>query len=105
MEHFLIALAIGIAAGLIDITPMIIQKLPKAANWSAFIHWVVLGLIIPFVHWNMEPWLKGLIIGELVSLPVMIIVLPQDKKALVPMVAFSALLGVGIAIAGSLFIP
>jgi len=104
MNHFLIALAIGCVAGLIDVIPMIIQKLSKTANWSAFIHWVALGLIIPFVHWNMDPWLKGLIIGELATLPVMIIVWPQDKKALIPMVAFSALLGVGIAVAGSLFI-
>jgi hypothetical protein len=104
MENILIALAIGVAAGIVDVTPMIIMKLDKTANWSAFVHWVVLGLIIPFVHWNIDPWLKGLIIGELTTLPVMIIVAKNDKKSLIPMVFFSAILGIGVAIAGSKFI-
>lgn len=104
MENILIALAIGIVAGIIDVTPMIIMKLDKTANWSAFIHWVVLGLIIPFVHWGIDPWIKGLIIGELATLPVMIIVAPKDKKSLIPMILFSAILGIGVAIAGSKFI-
>jgi len=104
MEQFLTALIIGIAAGIIDVTPMIIMKLDKTANWSAFTHWVILGLIIPFVNWDMQVWLKGLIIGILATLPVMIIVAPKDKKALIPMIIFSAVLGTGVALAGSFFI-
>ena len=101
MNNILIALCIGVAAGIIDVTPMIIQKLDKTANWSAFIHWVVLGLVIPFVHWNTDPWLKGLIIGVLTTVPVMIIVAQNDKKALIPMAIFSAILGIGVGVAGS----
>jgi hypothetical protein len=104
MPPFFIALTIGIAAGLIDVIPMIIQKLDKSACWSAFVHWVVLGTIIPFVDWDIQPWLKGLIIGELVSLPVMILVFATDKKAIIPISIFSAILGTGCAVAGSLLI-
>ena len=92
MENLLIALLIGVVAGIIDVTPMLIMKLDKTANWSAF------------VHWDIDPWLKGLIIGELMTLPVMIIVSKNDKKSLIPMVLFSAILGMGVAIAGSKFI-
>lgn len=95
---------IGCIAGLIDVIPMIIQKLDKTANWSAFVHWVALGLIIPFVHWDIEPWLKGLIIGEITTLPVMIIVMAKDKKALIPMAIFSAILGIGVGVVGSIYI-
>ncbi len=101
MNNILIALCIGVVAGIIDVTPMIIQKLDKTANWSAFIHWVVLGLIIPFVHWDIDPWLKGLIIGVLTTVPVMIIVAQNDKKAIIPMTLFSAILGIGVGVAGS----
>lgn len=104
MEKILIALCIGIVAGLIDVAPMIVQKLDKTACWSAFVHWVVLGLIIPFVHWEIQPWIKGLIIGELSVIPIMIIVLAKDKKALIPMSIFSAILGIGVAVTGSIFI-
>lgn len=104
MNNIFIALIIGIIAGAIDVTPMIIQKMDKTAVWSAFIHWVVLGLIIPFVSWDLEPWLKGLIIGELAAIPILIIILPKDKKALIPILAFSAILGIAVAITGSIFI-
>lgn len=100
MNDFLIAIGIGVVAGLIDVTPMIIMKLDKVANISAFVHYFVLGLIIPFVSWDVTPWLKGIIISFLSALPVMIIVYPKDKKAIIPMIVFSLILGAGIGIAG-----
>ena len=36
MEHFLIALTIGVIAGIIDVIPMIMQKMDRFANLSAF---------------------------------------------------------------------
>lgn len=104
MNDFLIAIIIGLVAGLIDVTPMIIMKLEKAANISAFVHYFVLGLIIPFVGWDVAPWIKGIIISVLSALPVMIIVYPKDKKAIIPMIVFSLILGAGIGIAGAKFI-
>ena len=104
MNDFLIAIIIGTVAGLIDVIPMIIMKLEKVANISAFVHYFVLGLIIPFVNWGIEPWLKGIIISFLSALPVMIIVYPKDKKALIPMIVFSLILGAGIGIAGAKFV-
>ncbi len=104
MKEILIALVIGIVAGTIDVIPMIIGKMEKSANLSAFTHWVVLGLIIPFVSWDIEPWLKGLIIGEISAIPVLFMVAPKDKKAILPIVIMSAILGIAIAIAGKMFI-
>ena len=104
MEKILIALAIGIIAGIIDIIPMVIQKMDKFANLSAFFHWVVLGLIIPFVSWDIEPWLKGLIIAELSAIPILLIVAPKDKNAIIPIMIMSAILGIVVAVAGAYFI-
>jgi len=104
MEKMFIALCIGVIAGAIDVTPMIVRKLEKSANWSAFIHWVVLGLIIPYVQWGIQPWLKGLIIGELATLPIIIIVYSKSKISVVPIIISSAILGIAIGIAGSKFI-
>jgi len=104
MNNLLIAIVIGLVAGLIDVTPMIIMKLEKVACISAFVHYFVLGLIIPFVSWEMAPWLKGVVISFISALPVIIIVYPKDKKAIIPMIAFSLILGAGIGIAGARFI-
>ncbi len=104
MNELLLALGIGVIAGIVDVIPMIIQKMDKFANLSAFAHWVVLGLIIPFVSWDMEPWLKGFIIAEISAVPILLIVAPKDKKAIIPITAMSALLGIAVAWAGARFI-
>ena len=104
MNEILIALLIGIIAGIIDVVPMIIQKMDKYANLSAFIHWVILGLIIPFVSWDIAPWLKGFIIAEISAVPILLIVVPEDKKAIIPISIMSAILGVGVGIVGAYFI-
>ncbi len=104
MKNLIIALMIGMVAGFIDVIPMWLQKMDKNANFSAFFHWVFLGLIIPFVSWDMAVWLKGLIIAELAAVPILWIVVKDDKKALLPIVIMSAILGIGIALAGQKWI-
>jgi len=104
MNDIFVALGIGVIAGIIDIIPMIIQKLEKSATISAFVHWVVLGLIIPYVDWDMLPWLKGSLIALLTAIPIMTIVYPQDKKAIIPITIFSIILGAGVGFTGAKFI-
>jgi hypothetical protein len=104
MNNFLIAAIIGLAAGLTDVIPMIIQKLDKTSCVSAFIHYFILGLIIPYVNWDLDPWFKGMIISLLMAIPVMVIVYSKDKKAIIPMIIFAIILGTGIGIAGAKFI-
>lgn len=79
---------------------MIIMKLEKIANISAFVHYFVPGSIIPLVSWDISPWIKGIIISYLSALSVMIIVYPKDKKAIIPMIIFAIILGAGIGLAG-----
>ncbi len=87
-------------AGILYCIPMIIQRLNRRDTFSAFIHYFTLGVIIPFVQWNINPCIKGLIIALLTSVPIMIIVYPKDNKALIPIIIFSLILGAGIGIAG-----
>ncbi len=104
MNDLLIALLIGISAGVIDVIPMILQKMDRFANLSAFTHWLVLGLIIPFVSWPVAPWLKGLLIAELSAVPLLFMIAPTDKKAMIPITVMSAVLGIAVGIAGDIFI-
>ncbi len=104
MNDFIIAIIIGIVAGLIDIIPMVIQKLNKRDCVSAFVHYFVLGLVIPFIDWGISAWLTGIIIAFGTALPIMIIVYPKDKKAIIPMIVFSLILGAGIGLAGAKFV-
>ena len=46
MKKIPLGLLLGTIAGIIDIIPMIIQKLTWNANLSAFTHWVIVGFLI-----------------------------------------------------------
>ncbi len=104
MNDIFIALTIGFIAGLVDIVPMIIQKLNKQDTLSSFLHYLALGIIIPYVHWGTAPWIKGIVIALITAIPIMIIVYKTDKKAVLPMIVFSLILGAGIGLAGAKFI-
>ena len=104
MNKIFVALIIGIIAGTIDVIPMIIQRIDKYACISAFVQWIVLGLIIPYVNWNIQPWLKGLIIAEISALPIMILVFAKEPKSLIPIMVFSAILGILVGISGARFV-
>ncbi|PIF06058.1 MAG: hypothetical protein CSA36_03630, partial [Draconibacterium sp.] len=61
----------------------------KRDTISAFVHYFALGLIIPFVNWGITPWLTGIVIALLTSIPIIV---------------FSLILGARIGIAGAKFI-
>ncbi|HHH53620.1 MAG TPA: hypothetical protein ENK91_08175 [Bacteroidetes bacterium] len=99
MSKLVISIVIGAIAGIIDVIPMIMQKLDKTANWSAFVHWIVLGFIISYVDIPVSPWLKGLIIAEAVTIPIMIIVAKDGIKSIIPIIIMTAVLGILVGIA------
>jgi hypothetical protein len=101
MDTLLLSAIIGVVAGIIDIVPMIIQKLDKRASISAFLQYFFVSIIIvnidlPHVVW----WLQGGLISMAFALPVVVIVSMQDKKAVPIILTMAAILGTLIGIAG-----
>ena len=86
-------LIIGIIAGIIDLIPMIIQKLPWNANLSAFSMWVVIGFLLGITEIKMHGVLKGLIIAFLVLLPNVFIIGWEEPLSMIPIVIMTLILG------------
>ncbi|HDL17491.1 MAG TPA: hypothetical protein ENH29_00385 [Bacteroidetes bacterium] len=103
MDKLIISIIIGGIAGVIDVIPMLLQKLDKYANISAFIHWIVLGIIISYVQMPLAPWLQGLVIAELSALPIVTIVAKEDTKSIIPILVMSAILGILVGISTAKF--
>lgn len=94
MKNILLAFVLGAGAGIVDIIPMIIQKMDKYSTISAFIQWLVLGFVITFIKIpGVDSWLKGLITAVLLSLPIIIIVMKNDPYSIFIVMFMSALLG------------
>ena len=103
MDTLLLSAIIGGVVGTIDIIPMIIQKLDKRANISAFLQYFFVSIIIvnidlPHVVW----WLQGGLISFAFALPIVLIVSvgSDDKKAVPIILTNAAILGTLIGIAG-----
>lgn len=104
MNEILLALLIGCVAGIIDITPMIKQRLGVFAIGSAFTQWLVLGLLIPNTTlFGLSGWANGMTIAVLTALPIIILVAETDKKAVPIIISMSAILGSAVGAVGNYF--
>ena len=100
MKKQIIGIALGSIAGIIDVIPMVIQKLTWDANISAFVMWVVIGFLIASVEIKLRPFIKGIFIAFLVLLPSAILIGWKEPVTLFPIavmtLVLSSLLGVFI---------
>ena len=93
MTKLLIALGVGIVAGGLDVFPMLKKEIPKASIWSVFVQWVLISIVISYIDWYAQGWLRGLVIAELGMLPFMILAIHRNKKAILPFILTAAPLG------------
>ncbi|WP_457637606.1 hypothetical protein [Oceanithermus sp.] len=96
MQGFWAAFTIGVVAGLLDAAPMVFQGQSRRAVLSAFLHWLALGLVIPYLHWGLTPWLTGAVAGLLLAVPVIVMVGEEEPEAWLPISLSSVLLGAAV---------
>ncbi|GAB1483357.1 hypothetical protein MASR2M78_21730 [Treponema sp.] len=101
MKTLFLSMVIGIVAGVIDIIPMILQKLEKRATISAFLQYffvsiVIVNIDLPGIVW----WAQGGLISLALAIPVIIIVSGNDRKAIPIIASMAIILGTLIGIAG-----
>ena len=93
MSKIKLGLLLGFAAGIIDVIPMIIQKLTWDANMSAFSFWIVAGFVIAVSDMKLKGAVKGLILSLILLIPIAIRVGWQNPSDLIPILIMNILLG------------
>ena len=93
MKKIKIGIILGIVAGIIDIIPMMIQKLTWDANISAFTMWVVAGFLTSTVDLRINSIIKGILIAFLVLLPPAILIGWKEPASLIPVSGMTLILG------------
>jgi hypothetical protein len=93
MNKPLIGVLFGAAAGLIDIIPMVMMKLPVSADLSAFSLWVVTGLLIAVSELKFNSAVKGLVVALLVFLPNAFLIGQNNIADLLPPLIMTIILG------------
>ena len=93
MKKIKIGLLLGMAAGVIDVIPMIMQNLTWDANISAFAMWIVVGFLIATIDLNINSIIKGVLIAFLVLLPTAILIGWKEPVSLIPIIIMTTILG------------
>ncbi len=93
IKKIYLGILFGIIAGIIDIVPMIVQKLTWDANLSAFFHWIIIGFIISTSNLKIKGALKGLIISIILLIPIALLVWWNDTSSIIPMTISTIILG------------
>ncbi|MBK7098802.1 MAG: hypothetical protein IPH58_11135 [Sphingobacteriales bacterium] len=93
MKKIVIGLILGIAAGTIDVIPMIIQGLTWDANISAISMWIIVGFLISTIDLKINSIVKGILIAFLVLLPSAVLIGWNEPVSLIPISIMTAILG------------
>ena len=93
MRKIIIGIILGVVAGVIDVIPMILQKLPVNADLSAFSLWIISGFIISTNELKINSILKGLIISFLILIPCTFIIGWNQPISLIPISIMTLILG------------
>ncbi len=93
MKKITLGIILGIVAGIIDITPMIFQRLTWDANLSAFTFWIVAGFFISTTKLNFKGAVKGFIISIILLIPLAFIIGWNEPTILIPIFTMNVILG------------
>ena len=92
-KNILIGLLFGAFAGILDVVPMLLQKLTWDANLGAFSMWVVAGFMISTSQLKINSVLKGILISFLLLIPSAILIGWKEPIALIPISVMTLILG------------
>lgn len=86
-------IVVGFFAGIIDVVPMLIQKLPIDECVSAFTMWVLIGFLISKTEIGLRGALKGLVIAYITIIPIAVLIGSKEPKTLIPVAMMTLILG------------
>lgn len=93
MKKICLGLLLGAIAGILDIIPMIAQKLTLDAVLSAFSFWAIAGLFIAASDIRLKGALKGIAVSMLMLVPLAVIIGWKEPASLVPIAILNLVFG------------
>lgn len=91
MKNYIIPVLIGIVVGIIDVLPMIKQKLDKHSIRSAFAYHLIMPLLLFHLNIAIPWWLTGGLVYLVCSVPILLLVSKDEKKS-VPIIAVTSVI-------------
>jgi hypothetical protein len=86
-------IGLGVLAGIVDVIPMLLQKLPWDSNLSAFSMWVVIGFLLSITHLQLKGIVKGIVVSYVTIIPCVILIGWKEPASLIPIFIMTFILG------------
>ena len=96
LKKIVIALISGFVAGLFVLVPVTILKEPLSFKVFAVANWIALSIVISFINTRLKKWLSGLILVNLVTIPLVLLFVGHSPRHVVPTLIFSQILGAAL---------
>ncbi len=99
MKRIVTGIMFGSIAGVLDVIPMILQKLSFDTDISAFCMWVVSGFLVSVINIKVHYLIKGVIVPFCVALPALVLIGWKEPFNLIPIGIMTVILGLGLGFA------
>lgn len=93
MKNGLVIFGVGLAAGLLDLIPLVMVNAPVFNMIAIIIFWLVAVLFMAKTTLFRNSFLNGLAVAVLIMLPVVLTVYTVNPKDFIPMLSMAVILG------------
>ncbi len=97
MEKIVVGLGVGLIAAVIEVLLVRTYQKNKVVLSAIGAHWLAVGLLMPHVNLGVSVWLKGIIVGVILTVPFVILEIQKSKNAIIHTAIFAPIWGVVIA--------
>jgi len=104
MNNILISSAIGLAAAIIDVVPMILKKLDRLFILSAFSMWVIVGFATAYIRISGNNTFNGILVALLFFIPLSFLIFKLDPSAFFQVCLSTVLLGAAVGFSSGILI-
>ena len=88
-----LGIILGAIVGVVNVLPMILQKVAWDANMSTFLTWVIVGFFISTTKLKFQGILKGIIISILIFIPSTIFVIESNLTGAIWIIVMTLIFG------------
>jgi hypothetical protein len=92
-KKIIVSVIIGLAAGLIDLIPLVMVRVPLLNMVSILMFWIVTSYFVANVTLFKNAPLNGLVLSTLNMLPLVVIIYTINPKDFLPMLSMALILG------------
>jgi len=88
-----LGIILGAIVGVVNVLPMILQKVAWDANISTFLTWVIVGFFISTTKLKFQGILKGIIISIIIFVPSTIFVIESNLTGVIWIIIMTLIFG------------